>query len=363
MIRSATAPREAPPLDDLIDGVMADASRLTQELWDAVARRAPQAAAVAELLAACRAADGGKYLRPRLVAASYFAFGGTDLELVRRVAAAQQLLHVGLCIHDDVIDDDAVRHGSPTVRARVEGDARAAGLDATAARRRAEASAILAGDLAINTAIAALVTAPCAPATRARLAEAALGAVELAIAGEALDLWSETAPPAETDPLRVAALKTSSYSVVLPLVLGALAAGVADAAVVRSLDDFGSPLGIAYQLHDDDLGLYGTAVSTGKSTLSDLRDGKRTQHIKIAASRATPRQRGVLEAHLGDPELDEAGASLVREIVTATGARAAVLALIDGLLARSRRVADAEMPVELAGYLTTLIDTLRDRDR
>lgn len=355
----------APGTRDLaarIDDVMRDAAQLTQGLWDAVARRSADSPAVAELIAAGRAADGGKFLRPRLVAAAYFAYGGEDVALLRQVAAAQQLLHVGLCIHDDAIDDDSVRHGRPTVLVRVEREAEAAGLDPASARRRAEASAILVGDLAINTAVAALLAAPCPPETRVRLAGAATGAIELAIAGEVLDVWSESAPPADTSPLRVAELKTSSYSVVLPLVLGALAAGDHDDATLRALDDVGTPLGVAYQLHDDDLGLFGDEVVTGKSTLSDLRDGKRTEHIRLAASRATAAQRDVLEALLGDRRLDRAGADRVRAIVSSTGARATVLETIRDLLVRSQEVAHAELPAPLAAYMAALIRTLTDRD-
>jgi len=362
MSRTAAPLIETHTLESQVDDVLADAADLTQGLWDAVARRTPDTPAVSEVIAAGRAADGGKFLRPRLVAAAYFAYGGTDGNLVRRIAAAQQLLHVGLCIHDDAIDDDSVRHGRPTVLARVERDAEGRGLDAAAARRRAEAFAILTGDLAINAALAAIVSAPCPPATRVRMAEAAMRATELAIAGEVLDVWSETAPPAECEPLQVAALKTASYSVTLPLVLGALAAGVDDEATVRALDGFGSPVGVAYQLHDDDLGLFGAELTTGKSSLSDLRDGKRTEHIRLAASRATPAQRAVLEELLGDPGLEEAGADRVREIVTATGARAAVIQSIDDLLARGLHVAETELPPALADHLTTLIRALRTRD-
>lgn len=346
-----------------VDAVMEDAVRFTQELWDAVDARVASGPAVAELIAAARAADGGKFLRPRLVVAAFFAYGGTELELVRQVAAAQQLLHVGLCIHDDAIDDDDVRHGRPTVLARVRTSAEAAGLAPAAARRRAEAGAILAGDLAINAAIAALLSARGPAGTRLRLADAAMRAIELAIAGEVLDVWSETAPPAQTEPLLVAELKTASYSVVLPLVLGAVAAGVEDDATLRALGEFGTPLGVAYQLHDDDLGLFGAEVATGKSTLSDLRDGKRTEHIRLAASRAAPAQRAALETLLGDPALDEAGARRARDIVTDVGARAAVLRSIDDLLERSLRVAETELPPPLAAYLSSLVRTLRARDR
>ncbi|MGO1563133.1 MAG: polyprenyl synthetase family protein, partial [Actinomycetaceae bacterium] len=99
--------REAGPavteLAHRVDAFMADADLLTAELWAEVADGPSGSSALSEVIDAARAADGGKFLRPRLVAAAYAAYGGREVPLLRRVAAAQQLLHVGLCIHDDII--------------------------------------------------------------------------------------------------------------------------------------------------------------------------------------------------------------------------------------------------------------------
>ncbi|MGO1510104.1 MAG: polyprenyl synthetase family protein [Actinomycetaceae bacterium] len=343
-----------------VEEFLSDAGTLTADLWDGVTGGPSRSAELTELVGAARAADGGKYLRPRLVAASFAAFGGTDESLLRRVAAAQQLLHVGLCVHDDLIDGDRVRHGRPGVVASVEESALAAGTDAEVAARRGAAAGVLAGDLAISTAVSALVAAPAPADVRLRLAGAALAVLEQAIAGETMDVWSETVAPEDSRPLAVAALKTASYSITLPLTLGALAAGAGDG-VEAAVAAVGEPLGIAYQLRDDDLGLFGHSGTTGKSAVADLHDGKRTEHIRVAAQRGTPEQRRLLDELLGSPDLDDDGAAVLREIVVSTGARAAVHETIEELMTRALRAAEAGLPRVLAEYLAALTTTLRHR--
>lgn len=354
----------APTLTTRVDAFMRSAPTLAAELWTGVERRSAAAGpAVAALIASARDADGGKYVRPRLVAVAFYGLGGTDTELLRLVAGAQQLVHLGLCMHDDVIDGDGVRHGRPNVSGAAELDARAAGLDAQSAARRGVAAGILAGDLALNTALLALMRAGASNPTRARLALAALEAIEHAIAGELLDVDAEARPPAGTEPLRIAELKTASYSVTLPLTLGAIAAGATEPALLASLERIGSAFGIAYQLSDDDLGLFGSPAVTGKSTLSDLRDGKRTEHIKLAHARASAADRAFIERVLGHDDADEDDAARVRRIVTATGARAAVHDLIDRHLDDGVGIADDELPPPLAAHLAALAELLRHRER
>ncbi|WP_395245261.1 polyprenyl synthetase family protein [Agromyces sp. MMS24-K17] len=352
------------PLDARIEASLGDPAALTAGLWTEVGwRTEPAGPEMADLVAAARAADGGKHLRPRLVAASYLAHGGDDDALLRRVAAAQQLIHVGLCIHDDLIDGDLVRHGRPNVIGRAAAAARGAGLAEAAATRQGEASGLLAGDLALNAAVLALVAAPAPDRVRLALAAAALEAIERTVAGELLDVRSETLAPEQSTPILVARLKTASYSVSLPLRLGAIAAGVDDATTADAIERVGTALGIAYQLGDDDLGLFGSPETTGKSALSDLRDGKRTEHVRLALERADETGRATILRSLGSPAATDEDARRVRAIVTATGARAAVDELIEEHLERGIRTARAELPAELADHLAGLAVALRHRIR
>lgn len=345
-----------------IDDAIGEPAHLAGSLWAEVGRRTASAGPeMAELVAAAQAADGGKFLRPRLVAAAYLSHGGTDFTLLRRVAGAVQLVHLALCAHDDVIDGDRVRHGRPNVIGRAEAAARATGLDGAAATRQGEASGLLAGDLALNAAVLALISAPAPESVRLRSAAVALDAVEQTIAGELLDVRSESLPPERSRPLLVARLKTAAYSVTLPLQLGAIAAGADGPATTDAIERVGTALGIAYQLGDDDLGLFGDPATTGKSALSDLRDGKRTEHIRLALERADVVERASIAQALGSPDATDDDARRVRAIVTATGARATVHELIEAHLDRGIRIARAELPHPLAEYLAGLARGLRHR--
>lgn len=316
-----------------------------------------------EMIDTMAASDGGKYLRPRLVAAAFLGMGGTDLDVLGQVAGAQQLLHTGLCTHDDLIDGDRMRHGSPNLIARATAAGLSAGLPADVAERQGIAAGLLAGDLALNAAIHALLLVPAPGSVRQRLALEAASALEHTIAGELIDVQSEVVPPALAQPLLVAELKTAGYSVALPLRLGAIASGVTSEPVLELLHRIGIAFGIAYQLIDDDLGLFGSPAHTGKSVLSDVQRGKRTEHIRQAYSRAGASDTAVLDRILGSAGAGEADAAAVRGIVVRTGARDAVHSTVDEHLDRGLRLAHAGLPAALAGHLAGLARTLRTRTR
>jgi geranylgeranyl diphosphate synthase type II len=346
-----------------VEAFAAVAPAVTAAHWQRARSRCADVGPTAiQLFDAAEASDGGKHLRPRLVAAAYFGFGGVDRSLLGHVAGAQQVLHLGLCLHDDLIDGDRTRHGSPNLMARYRAADIAAGVADATAERQATAAGLLAGDLALNAALLALLTAPAALPVRHRLATEAASALERTIAGELLDVRSELLRPDRADPLSVAELKTAVYSVSLPLRLGAIAAGAISADIVDSLDLAGIAFGIAYQLADDDLGLFGSAAITGKSVLSDVRQGKRTEHVRLAYARAGHADRATLDRVLGMPTASDHDADLVREIVLRTGARDAVADAIDDHVARGIRVA-ADLPAPLATYLADLARSMRSRTR
>jgi geranylgeranyl diphosphate synthase type I len=359
---SALLEAAAPSLARLVDDFAGRAPAVTAAHWDRVeARCAAAGPDVARLIAEARVSDGGKHMRPRLVAAAFYGMGGTDDALLADVAGAQQLLHLGLCLHDDIIDGDRVRHGRPNLIARYADAGRLDGLSESAAERQAMTAALLAGDLALNAAMLALLGAPAPVAVQQRLAAEASAALELTIAGELLDVRSELLALDASDPLRVAELKTAAYSVALPLRLGAVASGSASPAELACLQQIGIAFGIAYQLADDELGLFGSAEATGKSVLSDVQQGKRTEHVRLAYRRADATDRARLDATLGDSGANEADAAAIRDIVTRTGARAAVDRTIDEHVARGIRLAEAGLPDGLARYLTDLARSLRGR--
>jgi geranylgeranyl diphosphate synthase, type I len=141
--------------------------------------------------------------------------------------------------------------------------------------------------------------------------------------------------------------KSARYTVLRPLQLGAALAG-AGRDLTECYAAYGLPLGEAFQLRDDVLGVFGDPVETGKPAGDDLREGKRTVLVAVAAERGTRAQRVVLDRHLGDPALDADGVAAVREVIVRTGALAEVERMIDELTGHALAALD-RAPVESEG--------------
>lgn len=304
--------------------------------------------------------SGGKNLRPSLTLAAYAGLGGDDAEAVVPVAAAMEMLHTAMLVHDDILDHDEVRRGRPNVAGCRRADLADRDLPADQVEDHVLSAALLGGDLALSSAYD-LVSRTNLPAHhRIACLDLITRAVRATIAGELLDMYGDLTPVAEADALRVAELKTATYSFVVPLLAGAQLAG-ADPTMVTHLERIGTGLGLSFQLADDDLGVFGDPGQTGKSNLSDLRAGKRTELVRQAFVAASPEQLAVLERHVGDPELTDADADRLREIMVETGARGRTTALSRRYARDAARIARERVPAPLSGYLVDLVDTLDGR--
>ncbi|WP_051274668.1 polyprenyl synthetase family protein [Cellulomonas sp. URHD0024] len=273
------------------------------------------------------AADGGKRVRPDLLRATYEAFGGSRPEVAQQVGDAIELLHTAFVMHDDVIDHDLSRRGRPNVSGAFEARGRAAGAGAARAHRYGQAAGILAGDLALVGATRLVATADTDRWTVARLLDLLDETIRLTAGGELGDvrLGLHTDRPTLAEVLTVEEHKTAVYSFSLPLQAGALLAGAPDG-VLPSLDRLGRLLGIAFQLQDDLLGTFGDEAVTGKSTVSDLREGTVTALVAHARTTAVW---STIAHHLGDPDLSDAAADAVRDALVRCGSRAFVEDLVD----------------------------------
>jgi geranylgeranyl diphosphate synthase type I len=148
------------------------------------------------------------------------------------------------------------------------------------------------------------------------------------MAGQYLDIVEQAAGAGTVESaLRVARFKAAKYTVERPMHLGA---AIADAPmeVVAAFSGYGLPLGEAFQLRDDLLGVYGDPTVTGKPAGDDLREGKRTALIALAVDRTDDAGRATLRAGLGNAALDEGAVDAIRAVITDSGARAEVEQLI-----------------------------------
>jgi geranylgeranyl diphosphate synthase, type I len=265
--------------------------------------------------------DGGKRMRPR------FAYWGwrtvkdaddDDSGLVT-AAASLELLHACALVHDDVMDDSDTRRGKPATHTAFAARHRDAGWPGDA-RVFGTAAAILIGDLLLAWADTMFASAELAPVTIPRAREAYDDMRQLVMAGQYLDVLVQARGGFSIeDALRVAEFKTSKYTVEGPLHLGAAAAD-AQPHVFAALTAYGTPLGEAFQLRDDVLGVFGDPSRTGKPAGDDLREGKRTLLVALAMQAASAVEAQLLRHELGDRNLDEDGVAALREVIVSTGA-------------------------------------------
>jgi geranylgeranyl diphosphate synthase type I len=282
--------------------------------------------------------DGGKRVRPTF---AWWGWRGAGRDpddpaapAVVRAISALELLQACALIHDDLMDASATRRGKPTVHvefARRHADAGWRGMPT----RFGAAAAILLGDLALAWADDLLRSAglPVDALTRSSRPWQAMRTEVLG--GQFLDvLFQATGDPSSRAALQIDRFKTAAYTVERPLHLGAAIAG-AGPDLVGAYRRFGADIGVAFQLRDDLLGVFGDPVVTGKPAGDDLREGKRTLLLAIAEQRAEERGRAaardVIEAAVGDPELDTEGVERVRALLVELGAVDAVEERIEQL--------------------------------
>lgn len=287
-------------------------------------------------------AAGGKKLRPMLAWLGWRAAGGLDeAEAPEYLGAALELFQAAALVHDDVIDRSATRRGQPSTHRRFEALHAQRGFTGDTAHFGVT-GAILAGDLALSWAsdafdLADEAVAQPRPAARRRFRQMHTQV----IAGQYLDVHAEVAPAPseESAALRsarsVLTYKSAKYSTEHPIALGGALAG-ADEDLLEALAAAALPVGVAFQLRDDLLGVFGDPELTGKPVGDDLREGKRTELIAYGLFRSDPAASSRLAGMLGQPELDETDVSVAREILHDSGAVAAVEADIEVLVGQSK---------------------------
>ena len=303
---------------------------------------------------------GGKRFRPRMVMAAYAALGGGDHEAAANVGAAFELLHTALIVHDDVIDRDFVRRGGPNISGTYRDRALERGASDAAAEHRGISAAVIAGDLALFNSYRLIDRSGVSDDVRQRLLEVMDEALFASAAGELIDVdfASSIEIPLVDDILTMERLKTAVYSFEGPLQAGAILAGAPEE-TIAALGDFGREIGIAYQIVDDLLGVFGAEAETGKTTIGDLREGKRTVLISYATS--TRDWEGI--RHLvGKSDLSEEEAAQVRAVLVTSGAKSFAEGLARYYANRAlARLVEPSIPAALRQELHPVADAVLGR--
>jgi geranylgeranyl diphosphate synthase type I len=285
--------------------------------------------------------SGGKRLRPAFAYWGWRGAGGDPDhdDAAMRAAAGLEFLQACALIHDDVMDGSDTRRGLPAAHRRFAGVHRSAewlgSPDAFGM-----GAAILLGDLCLSWSDEVILTSGFSAEALQR-AKAVYDEMRTELmAGQYLDLLEQARGGGSVErALTVVRYKSAKYTIERPLHLGAALAG-ADQSVFDAYSGYGLPLGEAFQLRDDILGVFGDPSETGKPAGDDLREGKRTVLVALAEERGSPDQRAAIGRHLGDPELGPEGIEELRAIITVTGALQDTETLIDELLDRSLAALD-----------------------
>ncbi|MPV37675.1 polyprenyl synthetase family protein [Georgenia subflava] len=313
---------------------------------------------------------GGKRLRAQLCAAGWLAAGATETtaDAVVLAGSSLELFQGAALVHDDVMDGSLTRRGMPAAHRHFAAEhAHRAWLGDPDSY--GEAGAIVLGDLLLALSSMELERArelvPAAPGARARRIYDVMAA-EVAL-GQYLDIrsqdmpWQDDGAAALDRALQVVRHKSARYSVEHPIVLGAALAGAGDEALDR-LRAVGLPLGEAFQLRDDELGVFGDPAVTGKPAGDDLREGKRTPLLAMTMIRADGPARAFLRERVGAADLSAEEVGRMQTIMDATGALAAHEQLIAERYERGlSALGGAGLPDHAVEALTSLAEALTRR--
>ncbi len=273
---------------------------------------------------------GSKRVRGFLVTIGYQLFGKQKAKDVEELSMVAELFHASLLVHDDIIDRDERRRGGKTVHAAL----RSQSPDRRDADHYGVSQAILAGSLLGIWARQIVLRGPWSDAVKCRALLKLEAMMEETHYGEMLDVvLAARSSATEKEIITVHVLKTAKYTFEAPLHLGAILAGAtrADLAV---LTDYAVPLGIAFQIQDDILGLFGSERRIGKSVTSDLAEHKKTLLFQYALRHGSLADRRALTTLLRRP-VTLATLRRVRTIVRNSGALEASQTLAAALAAQA----------------------------
>lgn len=270
---------------------------------------------------------GGKTLRGALVCLGYELAGGKPTEEIYKPAAAIEIFQTAVLAHDDVIDKSPTRRGKPTIYKELGGD------------HYAISQTICLGDIGFFLAVR-LISGSRFEEKDKNMATALFSQMVINTAfGEMLDVELPRLPKNKTDEavLQIHKLKTSYYTIIYPLSIGAVLAGARES-LLKQFEIFGENLGIAFQIQDDILGVFGDEEKLGKSATSDIEEGKNTLLITYALRKADKAQREILKKHYGEGSINKKEHDLIKKVFIDTGSLAYSNARKEEYAAQAKRV-------------------------
>jgi geranylgeranyl diphosphate synthase type I len=262
---------------------------------------------------------GGKRARPIALLASYIGSGGEDVDRAVRASISVELLHNSSLVHDDIMDESETRRGLPALHVQYEKWFREMASNKFSPPRNSGISlGILGGDSLLELGIEAILESGFPEKATIRSIEEYIIAYGRLIEGQLLDIYlSGLTMPSVEQIIEMLKLKTGALYAA-SLKMGAILAGRDD--LLDDLEELGFMIGIAFQIRDDILGLFGDPRKTGKPVDSDIKQGKRTILVTKAYEVLSEDKARKLVSLLGKKDLTDDELEFVRNAVIESGA-------------------------------------------
>lgn len=313
-----------------------------KEVHQSLPQSLPLVKAVADLTL-----RSGKRIRPAMMYYGYLATGGKNKKAVLFASQSTELLHTWALIHDDIIDQSDLRRGGPAVHKILGQD-----------------GAVLAGDLSFNLAEEILDRSDFPPQNKIKARQIFDLLKEEVILGQYLDVLAEKKENlTEKEILTILEYKTARYTLVRPLQMGVALAG-ANKKSFNVFKRFGLPLGVAFQIQDDILGVFGNQKQTGKPIDLDLKQGKKTLLIIKALEKLKPKEKQRFLSIFGNQKATAHDLSWLRDKIKETSALFYSQKLARKLINQAKQaIVDYPMSKEAQDFLISIADYMLAREK
>lgn len=306
----------------------------------------------------------GKRIRGALCVIAYEAQGGKNHSAAIQAAVAMELVQNYLLIVDDVMDRSAMRRGGPTVHVQYSNDLKNTDLPDEKNDHVSNMLGINVGLLSQHLAAKLMLDVKEEPPRVQKANSNMHQNIFITGCGQIEDLFGDMVGGENTtDITMIHRLKTSYYTFINPLQTGALLAGAEDN-VLQAIEDFGVPAGIAFQLYDDIIGLFGDDTVTGKSVVDDLREGKMTLMVQHSLANGTKEDIKMIRSVLGNPDASPDQHKLVKNILQKNGSVSYTKDQALEYADQARHLIDElGWPDQSRLFLKTIIDYITKRDK
>ncbi|PIP26191.1 MAG: hypothetical protein CO140_02540 [Candidatus Moranbacteria bacterium CG_4_9_14_3_um_filter_40_7] len=307
--------------------------------------------------------SGGKRLRPAFMYWGYIAGGGKNREKILKTSISIELIHNFLLMHDDIIDHGKIRHGVETINARYAKISRLF-FNPESAGHFGNSMALIFGDMLSTMGNQVVFTSDFPSKLIVKALNQVQTIVSQAVTGEIQDVYMDSSgKTSEEAILKMYEYKTAGYTIEGPLNLGAILAG-AEEKIFKTLSAYALPLGVAFQIQDDILGIFGSEKKMGKEIGLDIQEGKKTLMLFKAQELGDREQKTFLKGVLGRKNISRAEIKKFQEIMIKSGALRYVQNLISGLVAEAKEsLAQADMEPEAEDFLLSTADYIAARKK